>query len=154
MTLQCFGNSTTYALEIAQLLSEYLIATPTTPLELGGFILEEVKHPFKIGELLFYLSYYDGAYLFSKARNASGRRYLYCFLCPRSRSCSHISMVGTLGAFFHESEEFDSSGGRSHHPGIPVREIQDTSLSKDCFCRPSSLDRAEDMKALLFPDPD
>jgi hypothetical protein len=139
-------NGTTYALEVAQLLSEYLIAPPTTPLELGSFILEEVKHPFKNGELLFYLSHYDGVYLFSKARSTSGRQYLYCFLCPRSRSCSHISLVGPLGPSF-ELEDFNSSGGRSHHPGAPVRETQDTLLSKERY--PFDLDSDEALRTVI-----
>ena len=142
-------NSRTYPEEVAQLLSEHLIRSPEdlTP---GGFVLKEVKHPFKSGELLFYLSEYDGIYVFSKARSTSGRAYLYCFLCPRSRSCSHITMVGTLSPSFYSSYDsvdldFDNPNSRLREE--QVTELEDTLLSKARY--PFDLDTDEDLRKVI-----
>ncbi len=139
-------NSPSYALEVSQLLSEYLTRTPY-PLVPGGFILEEVKHPFKQGELLFYLSEYDGIYLFSKSRSTSGRGYLYCFLCPRSRSCSHVSMVGQLDPSFFDPEDPENPIYSSTPRARPVCELQDTLLSKQRY--PFDLDTDESLRGVI-----
>ena len=122
--------SPTYALDVAQLLSEYLNRAPK-PFKPGSFILQELKYQVKYGELLIYLSEYDGIFLFAKARSTSGRGYLFCFLCPRSRSCSHISMVGPLEPSFYQQEEESIHAESASAPrSRAVTDLLDVLLSK------------------------
>ena len=94
---------------------------------------------------MFYVSEYDGIYTFAKARSTSGRAYLFCFLCPRSRSCTHISMVGTLSPAFYnsyDSVDLDFNPPRSRLE--QVAELEDSLLSKARY--PFDLDTDEDLR--------
>jgi hypothetical protein len=88
-------RSPTYAEDISRLLTTYLVNNPE-PATPGNWILGDVTYPFKSGNLVFYLSEYEGIFVFCRTKSTSGRNYLHCFLCPRSRSCSHISLAPSV----------------------------------------------------------
>jgi hypothetical protein len=138
--------SPTYAVDVAELLAELLIRAPI-PLMPGSFILKELKYRVKYGELLIYLSEYDGIYLFAKARSTSGRGYLFCFLCPRSRSCSHISMVGPLDPSFYQFEESIHAESYTTARNRPLTDLQDVLLSKRRY--PFDMDEDEELREII-----
>ena len=139
-------NSLNYQEEIAQLLSESLVNPPSLDLVPGSWILPDVYYPFRSGRLLFYLSEHDGVYTFCKTKSTSGRTYLYCFLCPRSRSCTHISTTPPLAP--DNQEESDVPLHDSGAPNAaPVPEIEDTLLSKERY--PFDLDNDEHLREII-----
>jgi hypothetical protein len=59
-------SSPTYADEIAEVFSEYLIGRPDAVVTPGDFILSNVNHQHKSGKFSYYLSEYEGIYTFAK----------------------------------------------------------------------------------------
>lgn len=134
--------SPTYREDVAFLLSEYMVG-PSVPLVPGSWILSQVKHPFKSGHLLFYLSEYEGIYIFSKCKSTSGRLYLYCFLCPRSRSCTHIAFA--LPTPFDQLD--DSASSNETLTDTDLREIEDDLLSKARY--PFDIDTDPELRLVI-----
>lgn len=139
-------NCPTYAEDIANLLSEHLVHTPD-PITPGNWILTDVRHPFKSGHLKFYLSEYEGIYVFCRTKSTSGRTYLHCFLCPRSRACTHIAM--TSGLEDDDSLECNAeSASFSSTVAAAPTEIEDDLVSKERY--PFDLDQDESLRKVIF----
>ena len=137
----------TYAEDISSLLAEYLVnpAEPATP---GCWILTNVDHQYKSGHLRFFLGEYDGIHVFCLTKSTSGRKYLYCFLCPRSRSCSHISM--TSGIVDDDDDDTLVAPGTSETDQEESRplEIEDTLVSRERY--PFDLESDDLLRKVIF----
>lgn len=135
----------TYAEDIASLLSEYLV-NPPEPCTPGDWILTDVIHPFKGGHLVFYLSEYEGVYVFCRTQSISGRNYLYCFLCPRSRGCSHTTL--TTGCTNEdELPHLEQNSGRTEHDTPIPTELLDELISKQRY--PFDLDGDPELREII-----
>ena len=138
-------NAPNYAEDLSRLLATYLMGPPEAASP-GEWILKGVQHPFKSGFLVFFLSEYDGIYVFCNTQSTSGRNYLYCFLCPRSRSCSHISLTPSLDHI--EQNPNPSNENESHIPPPMVNEADDSLVSKERY--PFDLDGDEPLRKVIF----
>lgn len=132
--------STSYSHEIAGLLKEYLSGFPIsiTP---GAWILTEVKHQTKKGELVFYLSEHEGVLIFCKSQNTGGRKRLICCLCSKPRLCSHLALTTDLESenlpVQPNSETINDSNG----------ELQDILISKGRY--PFDLDTDPELREII-----
>lgn len=136
-------SSPTYQDDVALLFTELLLNPPVDPVQTGNWILTNVHYPFKAGRLMFYLSEHEGVFTFCKTKSTSGRSYLFCFMCPRSRSCTHISMPPPL-----DVEDSSTSPNRPA-PTIAnaVTEIEDSLISKERYS--FDLDNDEQLREVI-----
>lgn len=137
-------NSSSYKEEIAMLFTEKLVNSPSRAIKPGSWILQEVHYPFKSGRLLFYLSEHEGIFTFCQTKSTSGRSYLYCFLCPRSRTCTHISFTPPID--INGIEESDVPL-RETNMAPAQSEVEDTLVSKDRY--PFDLDSDEHLRDVI-----
>ena len=139
-------DSARYKEEVAMLLTGLLVHPRSQEISPGSWILSDIHYSFKSGRLLFYLSEHDGIYTFCLTRSTSGRRYLYCFLCPRSRTCTHISMTPTL-----DDLEVEESGNSTRlidsNISQVVNEIEDSLISQKRY--PFDLDADENLREVI-----
>lgn len=140
-------DSPTYREDVATLFTEYLTNPPSRQFALGSWILTDVHYTFKSGRLYFFLSEHDGVYTFCNTRSTSGRRYLYCFLCPRSRSCTHIAMTPPLSGEEDDENYEEVAGACQADLSQAVTEIEDSLISKQRY--PFVLDEDESLREVL-----
>ena len=138
----------TYAEDLSNLLAGQLV-NPPEPVTPGDWILTNVHHQYKSGHLKFFLGEFSGINIFCLTQSTSGKKYLYCFLCPRSRACSHISITRGID---EDDEVGDTVPPHANTPAaaLPPRmsEIEDTLVSKKRY--PFDLENDDPLRKVIF----
>ena len=132
-------NASRYGEMICRLLSDALVK-PDEPILLGSWVLWDVRFRSRSGQLMFYLTELGSMYVFAKNTSTSGRNYMYCFLCPRSRSCTHLSLTPQVDDSFYENDINDEGS-------IRTPEVVDYLLSIQRY--PFDLDVDEELRDII-----